>query len=454
MISSRGSIEGASRAWLWAALLMHAVLGLALLALVPLFRAPDEDGHFLYVESIVSLRALPVFTGAVPPNPGYEFHQPPLYYLLCAPLWAALGAGVQNYACRLVSLLCTLATLPLVWGAAQAFFARSSPFVRAWAPPLATLFAAVWPLHTGMGASANNDALAGLVCAALFYRVALLKHRSLQTRDALWIGVLCGLGALTKNTTLVVSAMALGALWHAGRLAEANHADEEREVPDARRLVVTALGVMLLVTGAHWARNQALYGDALALGTFGAAADAGTPGYPAFAAEGVTFFRYWRDLLLILFCSGWGLFGGSNSAVAIFKPLFTPAFSWPPGAWGVVAGGLLASTLTVSLVSLRLVARSWSSRGAGVLAGAAGKWWFMGLLLVVLAWAQFAYGHFSGGQARYLHPALLPVCVVSARAWCEIALRSPVAGRAFLALVAVLLGAVWWGNLVVWRTLV
>ena len=67
---------------------LYAALTLLLIARVPLGTAnvPDEWAHFEYVEHLATRGTLPVFRPQGAPHPGYEFHQPPLYYALCAPL--------------------------------------------------------------------------------------------------------------------------------------------------------------------------------------------------------------------------------------------------------------------------------------------------------------------------------------------------------------------------------
>ena len=51
---------------------------------------PDENAHMLYVRAVAAGH-LPVFTDVMH---GYENHQPPLYYILAAPVYlAARGHG-------------------------------------------------------------------------------------------------------------------------------------------------------------------------------------------------------------------------------------------------------------------------------------------------------------------------------------------------------------------------
>src|SRR5512144_3415764 len=64
----------------------------------------DEPAHFRYVEYVATRHALPVQTHRFE-EPGafgradFEYHQPPLYYLLCAPLDSLAGPSRGLLAC-------------------------------------------------------------------------------------------------------------------------------------------------------------------------------------------------------------------------------------------------------------------------------------------------------------------------------------------------------------------
>lgn len=488
----------------WTALCVgvYLLLGLALIARVPLARAPDEAAHWEYIEHIATLRSLPIFSGAAPPSPGYEFHQPPLYYLLSAPLWALLGAGAQNYSARLIPLLCGALVVWLIVAAARALFGhgeRGLAIARR-----AGMLGALWPLHLAVGSSSNNDALGGLCCAALFWRLALLAKQAPSVRDGLWIGALCGLGLLSKTTSLTVAVAAMLALWHLARRAfAAADVDAEPAVPapsrtaapegkasapegkasapsrrsarddrqvleepraaaaEPGRVLGVGVGVALLVCGWMLARNTMLYGDALALGAFKKAADAIGPGLAEFAAPrpvglGLSAPGYGRNLLAILFATCWGFYGGPNSAIGALR-IFSSRPAWPDGWLLGAALLLLAASTWVGVRGVALGSRVAGRLRAGRLrGGGSGRdwvllWWGVAMLLVALAWLQFATAHFAGAQARYLHAALLPSCVLASRAWDDLPrpLRGPLGWALALVLLALTLA-----NVFVWRTLV
>lgn len=448
---------------------VYVLLGLALIARVPLSLAPDESAHWEYIQHIATTRSLPVFSGAAPPNPGYEFHQPPLYYLLAAPAWALLSAGAQQYSARLVSLMCGALTVWLVLASARAMLGEGTVARRA------GILAALWPMHIAIGSSSNNDALAGLCCAALFWRLALLSKRAPEVRDGVWIGALCGLGLLSKSTTLTVSVAAVLGLWHLSRRAFSSVQSEQvqvlagaaktKSVPqvlveaprlaEPGRVLGAAFGAALVVCGWMLVRNTMLYGDALAFGVFKAASDAATMGpaeFERFVGPHITLSVYVRNAVVILLGTQWGLFGGPSGIITTTR-MFAPAPFWLSG-WPLLAALFLLAASTWALgrgsmlavrVGARLRSRAGSSRDVVWL------WWSVAVALAGLAYVQFALSNFSGAQGRYLAPALLPFCVLAARAWDDLprAVRAPLSWAVALILLALTLA-----NALLWRTLV
>jgi hypothetical protein len=254
----------------------------------------------------------------------------------------------------------------------------------------------------------------------------------------LLMGVCAGLGLATKTTTLPVSLAAWGALVN---LYAQGRAEKTKGLPAPLAMIAIAT----LVAMPLFVRNTNLYGDPLGWKVFSQAATAGTPGFPQFSAAGLDFGTYARGILLILFCTFWGFFGGPDSAVRALVPLNPKPF--PPNLMPLALFCVLA-TIAVILGLLMLRRNEEAPLPVRFVL----RWWGIGVALVFLVWAQFAYQHFSGGQARYLHPALLPFCVLGAFAWGEIFTRKfrPIASLLF----ALVLLALVMMNLFVWKTLV
>ncbi len=415
---------------LWAALALLFVFTAALIIRVPFNAAPDEAAHAQYIAAIATNHALTVFAGQPPPQPGYEFHQPPLFYLLAAPLWAALPAGARMGAARWLSLLFGLLTLVVVWGGANLLFGRGSR-----ASAVCVLLAALSPLHQGVSAGINNDALAGLWAALLFYLVARAWLEEPTKRLVLLVGLVAGLGALTKLTALPLGAWAFLALGAA--LAKRG----ERPLT----ALLPGMGVALLLAAPMFLRNQMLYGDPLAYGLFSRAATLGTPGFAFYAANfGWTFFRYARGLAWQILLTAWGFFGGPNTLNKMTRPFSAGGPGMPSPLW-------LLPLLVVVGVPLMAVWGGWKARPdkAAPETRALSAWWGAGVLLLVLLWANFALGHISAGQARYLHGALLPVTLLLGGQLARTRTGMIPAGALFLTMAGLSLA-----NILGWRTLV
>ncbi|RYG69718.1 hypothetical protein EON80_09290 [bacterium] len=409
------------RRWpLFASLIAYFVLTLALIFVVPtgdkpnldannavfspkLYRSPpDEAAHLRYVQYLAANGKLPVFNG-LPPSQSqdYEFHQPPLYYVICAPLAKIFGAETLFHACRFVSMLASLATIWVIWAASRLLFPSNWRIAG-----VAAGFAALLPLHQAAGAGVNNDSLGGLICALLFWLMARVWIVGPTWREVGQIGLVAGVGILTKNTTLSVAAATfLVLLW-------ATSQSQDEKAPRPVLAFGAAFAIAMLVGGSILIRNQFLYGDVLAQKIFSAAFKGESFGPTEFARFGIGPFIYLRNLVFVAFCSLWGFFGGANGAgdaTHLFgggPTLPNPALFLPMLICGLAP--------VVALLGWRILR---AEDGLEASPKAVRSSWVLGIAFVGLAWAQFAAQYFAGGQARYGHPALLPVCIFLAAGW-------------------------------------
>lgn len=253
---------------------IHVALSLGYRSAVPLFNWPDEPAHLNHVRAVAAGELLPTmrpgawsprilrdlvgrhFDGAGPDDLRvlqltYEHHQPPLYYLLAAAVWRGTG---RADAVKLVNLGLSSLVVLLPFAVARA---------RRWSDPWRAVVAgsllAVHPMRCFLAVGVGNGVLAELLFG-LFVVAACARLR------ALTVGVVIGLGVLTKVSVLVALPLYVG--WC--RLDGSSRS--------WRRAVVkgSVAGAATVAISLPWvAHNVSVYGlsDPLALrsGAFGSA---------------------------------------------------------------------------------------------------------------------------------------------------------------------------------------
>ena len=249
----------------------YLVLGGLYAARTPAWQVPDEPAHYNYIAQVAG-GALPVLevgdwdndyleaiksSGFKPDAIGnrlgtiqYEDHQPPLYYILAAPVFSLTGG--QLFPLRLFSVLIGALVVLSAYATVAALF-PGQPYLA-----LGTAaFVAFLPQHLAMMAGVNNDCLTELIVGlTLFACVRWLRGGAnagrAERNNALLLGLLLGLGFLTKTTAyMLVFVVAAALLLRARR---------ERWMP-ARVLRIFAVIAIpaALLGGAWWLRNVGVY---------------------------------------------------------------------------------------------------------------------------------------------------------------------------------------------------
>jgi 4-amino-4-deoxy-L-arabinose transferase-like glycosyltransferase len=214
----------------------------------PIFEGPDEIEHFRYIQTIARTSQLPPPDG----QRGGEYHQPPLYYLLNAPLLALLDdtgfdlidersnpfypheisipandnrnlylhtrASESSPVAQAVHIL---RLLPLSFGVLT-LLSCECLFARLFQPQsvrlLALAVAAFHPQFAYLSSVINNDSLLILLASAVLFLLVDATQRGLTMRRALLLGVICGALLLSKTSGLFVGivvglAFALNRSW-------------------------------------------------------------------------------------------------------------------------------------------------------------------------------------------------------------------------------------------------
>lgn len=257
------------------ALIVVAYLVLAVLyaTRVPIWNAPDEPAHYNYIYAIAVQHELPILRPGdydqallarlthdkFPPGQSvatlrYESHQPPLYYLLAAPILAAFqGAPIrtQVVALRLFTTLVGALFILATYRLARLLFPKSDVAGLA-----AAAFVAFIPQHLFMSAAIDNDALAELMLTlAMIVAIEDVAERGKSRRD-LRAGVVVGLAVLTKLVAAVSAVIVVAGIAGAALLAS-NRRVALRDVPWR---VGRVAGVSLVISGWWFVRNVVVYG--------------------------------------------------------------------------------------------------------------------------------------------------------------------------------------------------
>lgn len=248
-------------------LITYLGVGILFARQTPAWQSPDEPAHYNYVRQLADGR-LPVMTWGdyneayrnevvssrfapeydIAPIT-YEDWQPPLYYLLQTPVFLLTGGSLM--AMRLLSLVLGAGVVVLAYAIARLLLPQ-----QAWVGWSTAVLVAFLPQHLHMMASANNDALAELLIAALLLLLLKWTQQPETSRLLWWLGLLLGLGFLTKGTVyLMAPVIAAAIVWQKWR-------QWEQIAWDGLRVFAPAF----LLGALWWGRNVAVYGGLDILG--------------------------------------------------------------------------------------------------------------------------------------------------------------------------------------------
>ena len=142
----------------------------------------------------------------------YEFHQPPLYYALAAPIYALTGGDLLPL--RLFSVALGAGIVLLAYAVARRVFPRRPALALA-----AAAFVAFLPQHLATVSQVGNDVLAELLFAAVLYRVGWLAwqnrrtvHSGMSAFSLRHWDSCSGLILITKTTAYIAVPLAAGVL--------------------------------------------------------------------------------------------------------------------------------------------------------------------------------------------------------------------------------------------------
>jgi len=386
----------------------YLALGTLYALKVPLWNAPDEPSHYNYVRFLAETRQLPILqmgdydqallerlkASRFPPNEPiasirYESHQPPLYYALCAIVYAPFsGSPTPTGALALRFFSVVLGALSLL--ASAAVFRLLDPKDEAFSLA-ATALMAFLPMRLGIYSSINNDVLAELVMSLglvmLLWRWGQERSRS----HLLLLGLVVGAALLTKVMDyLLLALVPIGLLMSERDRVRTSGGSLQSSLSGVSCLVARQSALVYLmaaVVGGWWfARNLLIYGWPDAFGLI--RHDAVVIGQPT---TGAVTPEVAIGLLVTLFRSFWGQFGWMGVLMDNRVYLLLALLS-----------GL--SGLGLFLWFLGELRSPVNPRGYY------GKLTLLAITIVVVFAGVVQYNlHYIQAQGRYLYPALAPV---------------------------------------------
>jgi hypothetical protein len=236
---------------------VYLAVGILYAVNTPPWQSPDEPAHYNYIKYLAENYRFPVLqmgdyphdyleeikAKRFPPEMSiaplrYEFHQPPLYYVLAAVVYKLFAGKLLPL--RLLSVLLGCCLLWVAYRIVKEIFPRDETLALG-----TTAFVAFVPMHIAMTAAVNNDTLAELILAVILWMLVRYVRKGIEgaetrflessapktyaiasTFDApgntverkslvspfIGLGLLMGLGLLTKITTLVAIPLALVAV--------------------------------------------------------------------------------------------------------------------------------------------------------------------------------------------------------------------------------------------------
>ncbi len=421
----------ASSSFVFFILIVYLVIGALYAVKTPAWQVPDEPAHYNYIRFIAEGRGLPVLqpgdydqtflerikAARFPPSMPvdsirYESWQPPLYYVLAAPIYAVTGGS-----------LIALRLFCVVLGGFVVLFAflivrRLAPHAPALALGAAA-FVAFVPQHVAMMAGAQNDSLAELLLAVTLWQASDFKSQISNLRCVM-VGVSLGLGLVTKGTIYIAAPLVALALWLAYRAQPA-----PRKWTWFIRPGILVFGPALGLGSLWWIRNVAMYGwpDFLASIRHTSV----VVGQPT-SAEWIAQYGWGyllRQFFTVTFQSFWGQFGWMGVPMP-------PRYYLALGAF--------------SLVVLAGCVWAVAPRLKSLLADARIQFLSAWVILTVSVYIYYNTS-FVQHQGRYLFPALIPIGLMFTfglrqwtkllpRAWRDATLVVPFAALAALDLLA------------------
>lgn len=229
---------------------------LAFVIATPDFYAPDEESHYNYIRYLVENRSFPIQTSTTDaPTNDWEYYQPPAYYLLLSPVYAAAQSLFHEryYVIRTLRLFSVVSWMGIALLTCL-ILGRLTIFRRS--VVTATLaMVSLLPSWIFLSSMINNSNLTIFLCTLLLF---FLTGRRFALKDAVIIGIILGLTLLTKLSSGVFCPLVVAMLL----IRRDRHPHESRMILGKIVLIFSIAGLLIF----PWAlRNYRIYGSLTAI---------------------------------------------------------------------------------------------------------------------------------------------------------------------------------------------
>jgi len=482
----------------------YLVIGILYAVKTPPWQVPDEPAHYNYIKYLAENYRLPVlqmgdyphdyleeikdkkFPSEMSIEPlRYEFHQPPLYYILAAVVYKLFAGRLLPL--RLLSVLLGCCLLWVAYHIAKEVFPGDEALALG-----TTAFVAFVPMHIAITAAVSNDTLAELILAGIlwmlvryvrqggtldfgqtqggrsetrFLEFSVSKTRAMaSTLGAsgsaverknlgsllIGLGVLMGLGLLTKITVYIAIPVAVAAV-----VVREGWLERSRKLTvlaERLRHYLLPATCSLLLALPWFVRNALVYGG---LDIFGLQRhDAIVVGQPR-TTEWLSQFgatRFAQDFILTTFKSFWAQFGWMGILVdqRIYLILALLCAVVGLGLVLFVIRNQWIQDCSKGIAKSPLWAWIWRSRPSKTATGnvrqrtlSSSQGMALGLLALSALLTLLSYFwynlKFVQHQGRYLFPALVPLGLAFALGLREILARGNAKAVALLFLAGTLI---------------
>jgi 4-amino-4-deoxy-L-arabinose transferase-like glycosyltransferase len=328
----------------------------------------DEPAHHNYVAYLLKHRSFAVQTHSAR-EPGaferadFEYHQPPLYYMLTAGAEVLLGVGGNPLAGRLLAALFGIACVVTLWQVLRTMgFSREA----------CGLIAGMWGFsfnHAYFSSLVSNDSMSWLWAVLVSGQLlGLTERKEWNRKDVLITGIVLGSGFLIKSSLLlfvpVVGMVGLMALLRTRSYG-----------PLIRVMGIGAIAAA--IAGPWYVRNLIVYGSITNMEM----------------ANGAVVHNLWEPTTLVLFL---------KSAINCF---WVPVTNIEAGMIRSVLNGLGALVLAAlffNFVRTWLRKRSFTAQGV-----------LLTTLFLINGAAYLSYNlHWTMADGRFLYPSLIPLSLL------------------------------------------